>query len=478
MRGRGTIAVAAGTRDAESAATANPAARRPGVVAIAVLLAAAILWIYLASPAQRPLDPRFAILTAESLLERGSWNLAPYLPHLAPGADAAGDPPRLPYQLNRRGGALLYFFPPGTPLLTAPLLALARPFGASSLRGDGSFDPDREWRLHKVLGSLLSVAIALMIFALARHEAGALAASVTMLVAALGGPLWTVTSRALWSQTWSALLGVAVLLELVRWEDGGRARPVLLGGMLTGMVWVRPSNALTAALVLGFVFAVHRRQVLRATATVAAGAAGFAVWSSLVWGKLLPPYVLMERPWSDEGPWLAFLKILGAPRYGLLVFSPVLLAVAWVLLRRGLPGRRVRLARLVLAWIASHLVLLALTGPNWGLAGPRLSADLVGPLAWLGALASAAPRDADRRPRSPLRRRAGIAATGLLCAASVLASFGAVYVLQGPRLSRTWLDAAAEAGAGASWAAPLERFWIASPFAPAIDLLAILLGRS
>ncbi len=85
-------------------------------------------------------------------------------------------------------------------------------------------------------------------------------------------------------------------------------------------------------------------------------------------------------------------------QHGLLVYSPILLAVVYVLWRQGVPHSRRPLAGLGLAIIAGHLALHAASGARWGIDGPRFQHDLIPILAWFGAVALRRSRELDGKP--------------------------------------------------------------------------------
>jgi hypothetical protein len=408
---------------------------------LASALFALLFAIYISSPASGLWDARFAVLTSEAILDGEGFDLTRYLddtvwtrpasadPHTDP---ATGPAASLPWQLALVQERLVYVFPPGTPVLSLPLVAALRTAGLSAIGPDGRYDRSQERWMQLLLASSLAALTALVIFRLARHELAPLPAAAVALLAGLGSSLWTVASRELWSQTWSALLLGIGWLELLRWEEGRRPRPWLLGAIASAAFWVRPSNAWIALAWTGFVFLRHRSASLRLVASGGLGLATYCAWSLHYWGGLFPRYVTMPREWSAQLFLSRLADLLSSTRHGLLVYSPILLAVALALWRRGLPHSRRPLAALGLAIVAGHLTLHAASGADWGIDGPRFQHDLIPILGWFGALAfrrSETPGLAAARPLSR-RRLATALAVVVLAAASVLASIGGVYIGQ------------------------------------------------
>jgi hypothetical protein len=353
---------------------------------VALALFAVVAAAYRASPKRDLLDAKYALLTSEALLTAGSWNLAPYLP----GAVAAMGQPggdRARWQLRIVDERIVYLYPPGTPLLAVAPLALLRLGGATTLDARGRYDARRELRLQELVAALFGAAAVVLALFLARRELPLLPAAGVALAAAFGTGYWSVVSRGLWSHAGTAVLLSAALLELVRWEDGERPRPALLAALLVAAFWARPTNAFAAVVFAVAVALRYRRSLPPLIAVGAAGCALYLVWSKLVWTTWLPLYsrALMSR--GELDPLAAFVGQLVSAEHGLLVFSPVLLAVAWVLARRGVAPDRRGAAGVSLALVAIYLIFHCWRARWWGAGsiGPRFLCDLTPFLVWLSA---------------------------------------------------------------------------------------------
>lgn len=396
-------------------------------------LAVLLFTFYVASPAGKLWDSQFAALTSEAILEGEGFDLSRFLAGTGwEGPTAVHPAADLPWQLERVEGRLLYLFPPGTPVLSLPLVAAARASGISSLDGDRRYDLARERRLQLLVASLLSALTAVIAFRLARYEVELRGALAVAFVAGLGSSLWTVASRELWSHTWSALLLGAGWLELLRWESGRARRPLLLGAIASAAFWVRPSNAWIAVAWTVFVGVRYRPQTWRLVASGAVGLGTYCAWSLHTSGALFPSYVRMSRPWTDSSFAHGLSEILFSTHHGILVYSPILFAAGYVLLRHGVPESKRPLAVLGSVLILGHLGLHAASGASWGPDGPRLQHDLVPILAWFGAVALRRQHELGEGFAAPRRgiRLASAAVTITLAGASILASIGSVQVGQ------------------------------------------------
>jgi hypothetical protein len=399
---------------------------RPQLVAVAlgVTLFGTSFWVYSRTRYGPLLDAKYALLTSESLLERGSWDLLPYLAHLAPDRDPSLPKHRFPYQLARVDGQLLYIYPQGTALLTLPFAAVARLGGYSAIAENGRYSSQRELRAQRLLASGVTALTVTLVFAFARREVPPGAALVVALAAAFGTTLWTTAARALWMHTWSAALAAAALLEVQAWESGRRRRPILLGSLLVALFWVRPTNAVAAAGFALFVALRHRAALLRLLATGAAGLAGFVALSFATWGTLFPRYFGHTRGIGRAHSMLSnLLRDLIDVERGLLVSTPVVIALLWALARRGVPRDRRALAALAggVALAIWSLYLMSYYRPK-GTPGPRYLTDIVPYLAALGAMAWRARREAERHAETPRWRRAAATAAVLVLVAAGVAA--------------------------------------------------------
>jgi hypothetical protein len=406
-----------------SEAAASGAIRRRDL-AVALLLVCVAAGVYLRTSTRGLLDPKFALLTSQSLLERGSWDLAPYF------AGAACDPASPPapmrrdtYQIFCVRGSAIYVYPPGGSLLSLPLVAAWRAAGESAVRPDGGYDLEGEVELHDRVAALVTALAVALIFLAARRELPAATAAAVALLAAFATSLWSVASQQVWSHTWSALLVAATLVELQRWETGGARRPFGLGLLLAAAFWCRPTNAVLALCTALFVAWRHRAALPRLIAAGALGLGGYLLWSWQLYGSPLPLYV--RRAAGGEFGTLAALEVLAgvlvAPTVGLFVYMPVLLvAIAW-LLRYGVAPARRPLAAWAVGVVVVGALPFALRSAGWGGGprGPRFFTEFVPLFAWLGAVAWAARRAApDGRPWT---RRVGSALAAVLALASLAA---------------------------------------------------------
>jgi hypothetical protein len=347
--------------------------------------------VFLASPVHQMADSNGSMLLSQSLIRHRSFTLER---HFESGP--------VPQQFESVRGHLYYWYPPGTSILSAPLVGGLNAFGLSATRSDGSFDAEGEERLQAVVAALLMAVLASVVFATARILLPRSWAILVAAGAAFGTQVWSTASRATWSHSWEILLLGGAVHRLLA-SAAGRAplRPGWLGGLAGLMYWVRPTGVIPMAAIGLAVAAQGRRAFMVYVAVAGAGVGLFAAYSFLVFGVPLPTYYRLSSPLGAGTPLVGLAGTLLSPSRGLLVYVPVLgLIAAWLLrYRRQVPQRR--LAASALLAVGVHLLLLALWPVWWGghSYGPRLTTCLIPWFVLLGTLAVRARLDTPRRGR-------------------------------------------------------------------------------
>jgi hypothetical protein len=163
------------------------------------------------------------------------------------------------------------------------------------------------------------------------------------------------------------------------------------------------------------VLLVHRSSFVPYALTGAAWLACFTPLSLATTGHVLPRYFRETKTFSLHGFPEGFAGVLVSPSRGLLVYSPAIVAIAWLVVRGRGKLAWPRLAVLAAAVTCGHLIVLGLY-PKWSGGssyGARYATDVV---PWLFLLAVLGWRAAiGSRSHSFLARAAG----ALLIAASV-----------------------------------------------------------
>ncbi len=347
------------------------------------------LSIFLISRVHQVADSQYSMMVSQSLIDHRSFALDHYaIPRHTPiwsGYYFKNGPV---YQLEIVSDRVYYHFPQGSSVLSAPFVALLNIVGVSAVRPNGSYDPRGEVMIEAGLAALLMATLAGVWFYTARLM---LPAGWSFLIAvggALGTQVYSTASRALWSETWGIfLLGMVILMLLTHEVRKRGLRPVLLASLLAWMFFVRPTFAVPIVAVSLYILFFHRQFFLSYAVTGAAWFAGFVLLSWKLYGRLLPSYYGANRL-SFEHFGTALAGNLISPGRGLFVYVPVLMFVAYLLVRyrRQIPHQR--LVWLSLSVILVHLLLIS-GFPHWWAGhsfGPRFSTGLVPWFVLLGIL--------------------------------------------------------------------------------------------
>jgi hypothetical protein len=382
---------------------------------------AATFLIFCFSPVHQVTDSNYSMLLSDCLLRQRTFALdACNVPFLDPRPHAKYVTNGGIYQQEIVRNRIYYFFPVGSSVLSVPYVALASVFGVSPRNPDGSFNMLGEIAIELSLAAILMALLSSLFFFISRMVLPPGWSVLVALGGSLGTQIWSTASRGLWSHTWSAFLAGCVIYVLMAQETGRqKLRPVLLATLLAWMYFVRPTNSIVILGVSGFVLLYHRRSLPPFALAGTVWLLGFIYYSWHNFGQLLPNYYRADRLAFDVFP-TALKGNLISPSRGLLVFVPVTLFLAFLLVRywkfRPLP----RITWLALYVVLATLVVISGFAHWWGGAsfGPRFSTDAVPWLVLLGVIGVKAMLNwREQNPGALLGW-----ATQLICAAFLLAA--------------------------------------------------------
>lgn len=381
--------------------------------------------VFLFSPITQNADSKYSMLLSQSLLKHRSFTLDHYaIPRLTPIYHDNNYKNGRIYQIELIDDHLYYYFPPGTSILSAPYVGLMNLFGVSAENADGTYNPQGEGKIGTSLAALLMATLASIFFFTGRLVLPWGWSLLIALGGALGTQIWSTASRGMWTHTWGAFLLGLVLMMLLSQETGKRnLNPVALASLLAWMYFVRPTSSLFIIALSIYIFLYHRHLFIRYTITGAVWFGGFVAYSLYHYGQLLPNYYQANRLNYGQG-WAALTGNLISPGRGLIIYVPVLLFVAYLLVRYRKQISSRRLTWLALVAVVAHLLATAGFTPwNGGHCyGPRYSTDLV-PwfvlLSMLGVRAMLDWREKHRTEINTLNWHAPAALGGVLLLLSV-----------------------------------------------------------
>jgi hypothetical protein len=390
-------------------------------MAAALVLAAFV--VFRLSPNRAVADSFYSTLLSWSVMTTGSVHVESFLGDAAAMRRMPGFVPEWgrPYQIEPAGGHLLYWYPPAPSFLAVPLVAGAAAFGLTPLGPDGRYDPVRDIALHGWLGPAVAAAIVGVLFLIAAELLPLPAAAVATIVAALGSPIWSTLSRGMSSNTWHVLLLSFAALEMLRAAHRGREIHAARLATLLALAYLsRPATSVTIACVTVWMLIRHPRRFVVYAVTGAAWAALFFAYSFVQFGVALPSYYRLAARLSPEWIWSSATGTLFSPSRGLLVYSPIVLWVGWILARYRRALRFPDLATVACACIGGTFLATTTWRVWWGghSYGPRLSADFIPWIFLLAVVALDARRDVIGVPSAMARRRLELAVGVLLGIAS------------------------------------------------------------
>jgi hypothetical protein len=336
-------------------------------------------------------DPRGTLLTAQALLEHGTFALDAY-------PDAPSD-----YRVVERAGHRFYAYPPGTPMAAVPAVAIARVAGLDMAR---SGDDDKVQRaLAAISVGITAVLAALLAVRWLRWPLATMLAGVFV----FGTPVMSTMGTSLWSTNLTVVVSMLVLLLVARGDasGGGPVRAAAIGALLGFAFWCRPTAILLAGLVVLWMFGraatiARRSAIVNALALSAAVLVSLALlilMSRLTYGTWLPDYYIGGRLAASDRFGTALVAHLVSPSRGLLIFAP---AAALAPIAALLSPRRVLqvpLAALGLVWLCLHLLIVSRFPYWWGGYGfgSRLLVDVLPGVFVFSCAAAAAVCGSSRR---------------------------------------------------------------------------------
>ena len=321
-------------------------------------------------------DPRGTLLVSQAVVQHGTIKLDAY----------AGEYlDTFAHQIHRKNGHIYNYFPLGTALVSAPVVAIANAVGMDMTKDE-----------HVVQLLLTAMAALLIAFILYNTARLYLPETPSLLLTGLcwfGSSLASTVGTALWSHDFALVFSsAAIYLALSRKPPGIRA-PLLVGACLFLAYLCRPTLALLAPFLLLYYFMQDKKSSFIAAFTLGLLLLAFMGWSMSEFSQILPDYYLPKRLEGGEFA-TALYGNLFSPARGLFIFSPFIAVSLFLTLVLALRSKAVLALSLIsVAWPAAHLLSIS-QFPHWWAGwsfGPRLMVDAlpglyVGLFGALGAL--------------------------------------------------------------------------------------------
>src|SRR6266496_3924425 len=344
---------------------------------VILLVMFAIFWI---SPVKQVTDSAYSMLLTQSLIEHGTFSLDQYpIPRLEPTPRGYYVQDGTIYQLELIDDHIYYYLPPGTSVLSLPYVAIAKVCGLTVTNSDGTYNQIKEIQIEAGLAALLMAIFTVALFRIARLFLPTSWSLIVSLGGALGTQVWSTASRAMWSDTWRILL-LSVALYLLSAHELGKRKinSIVLATLMAWLYFVRPTNSVHIAAITIYLFLFHRELIVRYLLTGAVWLGLFVAYSWHYYHQPLPSYYKASRLYFGSF-WTALSGQLISPARGLIVYVPVIIFVAYVVIRYWRNVKHRRLVWLSLTVIAAHMFVISSFPHWWGGSsyGSRLSTGLV-----------------------------------------------------------------------------------------------------
>jgi len=343
-------------------------------------------------------DSRWSVYIAMSLWRHGDTNLDEYKDVMQrtnwyAAECVAPDGHATLLKADTCNGHWYNTYPPGGPILTAPLTLAAvgvmhllhpivKNFRYDDPNAMGFFEDDFD-KGHAVIemevASALLAATGVIVFHIARMYLPVNRAVWLTLLFATGTSAYSVAGRGLWQHTPSILLLSIVIYLLL----GARERPALAAwaGLPVALSYtVRPTDSLFVIIFTVYVAVKHTRYLLWYLLAAAPIAAIFLGYNFSIYHGMLSPYYRSDlggfRPenWPRWG--YDLFSVLFAPSRGLFIYTPIFLFSVWSMVRR-------KWSSPVAPWLAvlalAHWLVIGAYISNWWAGhsyGPRFFTDV------------------------------------------------------------------------------------------------------
>lgn len=325
------------------------------------------LIVYGAAPVTQIADSSYSMMVSQALIDHGTVRLDQFSirkskPFREPVVVSHG----YPYQIEPVNGHLYYHFPPGSSVLSVPVVVVLNLFGLSAVNPEGSSNVTDEAIIERILAGGLMAGLASLIFLTARLLLPTGLSMAVAVAGAFGTSVLSTASRGLWSHSWNIfLLAIVLYLALKALRDKLQPNPFILATLLAWMYFVRPTASISIIAISLIVLVYFRSIFLPFAMTGAVWLGGFVVYSQYHFDKWLPSYYLATRLGSDTF-WEALAGNLLSPARGLLIFSPFLLLTMFLLVRYHRQCAYKSFLVIGMAAIVLHWITISMFPHWWG----------------------------------------------------------------------------------------------------------------
>jgi len=255
------------------------------------------------------------------------------------------------YAIEETNGHLYYTFPPGTPLMCAPLMIVIQQIGKRVFYVDtgsllsGYYHGGIELFL---AAFFVALAAAFLFLLLTSLDIDKWIVWLSVILFAFGTSAWSTASRGLFAHGPSMLLIIIGLWALVR--SARNNNWLWLAGFVFGYAYItRPTNSISLAVFGIYTLWVYRMQAYKFIVPATVVVLLFFKFNYGIYGHILTPYYLPSKMGTDGNFFKGFSGNLFSPSRGLLINSPVFIMLFPLL---GYMAFKKRVSALMVASIA------------------------------------------------------------------------------------------------------------------------------
>jgi len=308
---------------------------------VSLILGIVAFAVFLRSPLRIVADSNYSMLLSYQLMKNHTFRLDEYFhkpldPIAYPTLTSNG----LPYQVEELNGHIYYLYPPGSSLLSLPVVALFSAFGYTPVNDDLTYNREHEQVIESFIAALLMAVSTVVMFYVALEFVPLHWALIIATGFALGTQVWSTASRVLWTHTWSVFLSSIIILILTKLKRFSIVEQLIIGTLLSWSFFVRPTNAIMIVAVTSFLLIVYKYKVLPTLITGGFWFICFILFSRILYASFLPIYYGASIPNYHGTTFLSQFAVrmdgiagmLISPSRGVLIYVPVILFVCFLLL--------------------------------------------------------------------------------------------------------------------------------------------------
>ncbi len=341
---------------------------------LAHLIFVAVLVTHWYSGNHIPIDSRYSIHTAMSIIREGNTDLDEYRPLISEINDS--------HLTETIAGHVYSVYPLGASLLALPFVFTI------DLVSHGALAKYIQHAVPDMIESFVACFIvaltSVLIYAIARRSLNRRYALLVVFIFAFCTSAWSVASRALWQHGPSMLMLTATLYLLLLAED--RPRLSGLAGIPLALSYVmRPTNGISVALITAYILIRHRRHFLYFLLGALWVAVPFVAFNLSVYHSPLSNYYRAYNEFSTSTFWEALVGQWLSPSKGLLIFSPVFVFSFYGVFLKVKRKSFDMLAASLVGIVCLHWVSISVWPVWWGgwSFGPRMFSDMIPYLIYL-----------------------------------------------------------------------------------------------